>query len=160
MAWNNTTVATILLVPGLALITGPGEPARNLAAAESITVTEGSPSQIELVHEVVGRFVRAGLELPAVSVVFQDEETGCGGALGRYVAAGTGSGIDVCVGPDAPPRQQRYVVAHELAHAWISSTLDDEARREFLVLHGLDDWNDRDVRWRLRGAEWAADTIA
>ncbi len=159
MAWMVAAfLSSIALVPVLVLTSGAERvpDGRDVAA---VTVTGGSSAQVELFDDMTGRFERAGLELPALSVTFDPGEAACDGALGHHRFTGTRSHIEVCAEHIVEPAKQRYVFAHELAHAWLESTLDEQARGEYVTHAGLPAWDDDAVPWELRGSEHAADTI-
>lgn len=103
----------------------------------------------------VGRFSRAGLELPATELSFHADDTGCGGNLG---VAEQGR-IDLCVRLAMEAGPQR-IVLHELAHVWDVAALDGECRRRFLELRHLDLWVGDAATWKQRGAEQAAEIVA
>lgn len=154
-----TFLVSIALVPVMAVATESGGREMDRESGP-VTVISGPSVQVALAEELTERFERAGLELPDLSITFHPDKADCGGILGHHRSVAAHSRIDVCVGTDADPRNQEYVVAHELAHAWAWSGLDDEVRRDFLALRDLRTWNDDDVAWKLRGSEHAADTVA
>lgn len=120
----------------------------------SVTVLGGSAEQLELARWAVSRFEAASLQLPPVEIRFHDERSGCGEHFGYY-RAGV---VDVC-GSNVNLLARRNLL-HELVHAWAEVNVTRERRERFLELRGLRTWNGRDVGWRERGFEHAAEILA
>ena len=126
------------------------------APAEGITAPGATPEQQDRVGAAVALFENAGLELPAVEIVFNDDTGPCRGHAGLYFAAdnaGDADVVQVC-------SRLRIVLVHELAHAWEHHRIDDHARHDFTEHFGLETWNDHDHDWEDRGIEMAANAIA
>lgn len=103
----------------------------------------------EFVDFAFTRFALAGLELPDVPVTFPTEATACQGYGGVYLPAQ--QAVRIC-------RPSERTMIHELAHAWIETTISADDRQIFLDMRGLDQWVGGD-QWDQRGAEQAAEII-
>lgn len=103
-----------------------------------------------LVEFALERFARANLELPPeLQIIFPDDQSECLGYGGLYVR----SKIEVRI-----CRPSDTTMLHELAHAWIETTLNDAEREAFLDLRQLDTWTGGS-EWDRRGAEQAAEVL-
>ena len=140
---NALTAITLTFVMTTASVSAIG-PDVDRAEANSYTV-----AQQELVDFAYGRFARADLELPTVTVVFPTDNNQCHGYGGVYLPAE--HTVRIC-------RPSKTTMVHELAHAWVETTLTNSGRHTFLQLRGLDTWTDAE-RWDQRGAEHAAEII-
>lgn len=118
----------------------------------SVTVVGASESDHAAIGWAVDRFQRAGLELPPVVIEIHNAPADCNGYDGLFRASETLPAILVC-------NRSRYIVLHELAHAWEHHNLTDDTRQEFMELLGLTAWNEHDVVWGERGVEALAEII-
>lgn len=159
MAWIPTSVLSFGAIAAAALTAVPISQPPDRADPPSIVVT-GDAAHAELVNAVARRFQDAGLLLHSVSVTFHPTRDHCDGALGRHRHIGAQSHVEVCAGTDADATLHRYVIAHEFGHAWVETTLDDEARDHFLAHRRLTDWDGDEIPWSRRGSEHAAEIIA
>lgn len=114
------------------------------SAADSFTVDEQ-----ELVDFAFSQFDSSGIALPDVSIVFPSKESECYGFGGFYIPAE--QAVRIC-------RPSKTTMIHELAHAWIETTITDDERGAFLELRGLETWVGGD-EWDQRGAEQAAEIV-
>ncbi len=148
------TLSTILLVAvGLSSIaTDAVARQHRLTTVGSITVLGGSDADLESVRWAVDRFSRGGLELPQVVVAFDESDRPCDGHDGLFRNHGGVGRIDVCT-------HNRYIVLHELAHAWEQANLTDEERAAFMAQRGVEAWNDKSRPWKERGVEALAEVI-
>lgn len=117
-----------------------------------ITVAASTDEQRGDLDQALDRFRRAGLDLPVLDVSFSDDEADCNGNNGLFQRRHTPWRIVVC-------SRMPLVITHELAHAWIESHLDDEARSAYAEARGLEVWDDQSVEWHDRAAEDAAFVI-
>lgn len=116
-------------------------------------VGSATQAQSDRLDEALAAFEQAGLDLPETTVRFHPGDDPCGGNLGRFAPRSRGPHeVRVC-------SDLAFVVAHELAHAWVHENVDDEAKAAYLALRGLAVWNDRNVPWNERGTEDAAFVI-
>jgi hypothetical protein len=148
--------------------------------AGTIEVRNGSPATDTLVRWAFDRFAAADLPAPAVSsVTFDPHAERCQSAAGYADWSGSQTSILICfdgagIGPlrqdpdavpdeeaaELPPVPRRgHLMLHELSHSWLVDHTDQVTRQAFLAHVGLDSWNDRGLRWGLRGVEWAAETL-
>lgn len=124
-----------------------------VSSAPRVEVEGGSPEQRLRLADALTRFSRAGLRLPDLYVVFSDDTSQCGGAIGYFSPASVPWTISIC------NRHVTSVYLHELAHAWTRVHLTDAKRAAFLELRGLKTWNDPTMPWGERGFEVAANVI-
>ena len=156
-----------LVLASFALGDGPRselDRAGTLATLESVAnASIGEVSTTEpadpLIGWVRGRFARAGLEPPEVTVHFHGSRAGCQDRIALFVGTRPTSQIHLCFDEDAPPLVRQRTSLHEFAHAWTHEHLVDADRRKFLERRGLEHW-DEPARWDRRGAEHAAEIIA
>lgn len=146
--WTRIGAGILLLLTAAALWHGDVP-----ASAGPITVEGATQAQRALVEWALGRYRRAGLELPPVDVHFHADPAGCGGNSGFY-ASGR---LDMCVTEITP--YARNVIVHELAHAWSDRNLSAEERDRFLHFRHLTAWDSWDDPWAYRGTEQAAEII-
>ena len=103
-------------------------------------------------------FAEAGLPLPGVDFNHHPSKAGCHGRPGWHVRRGARSLIDICI-----PRSDvvlKFLILHELAHAWDSHYLSGRERAAFLEVRQLTDWWGTDPdRWHEYGAEQAAEVV-
>ena len=112
--------------------------------------TRWNDAEAERVSEAKRLFQRRGLQLPAVTIGFHDDEGACKEDVGYFRPKL--DRIDIC--SDLP-----FVLIHELAHVWIEENVGVAVRREFVQRNDLPTWNDHDYDWDFRGVELAAYTI-
>jgi hypothetical protein len=109
------------------------------------------------VHEAVvrtalDRFAAAGLDLPSLRIVFDDDERACHGHFGLFDSAQQPWRVTIC--SDLP-----FVLVHELAHVWMESNIDEPTRERYLQLRNKADWSSSRLDWNERGVEDAAFVI-
>jgi hypothetical protein len=132
-------------VPLSADLTSAGMPA-------SVTVVGASESDHAAIGWAVDRLQWGGLELPPVVIEIHTAPADCNGHDGLFRSSETTPTVLVC-------NRSRYIVLHELAHAWEHHNLTDDTRQEFMELLGLTAWSDHDVAWKERGVEDLAEII-
>lgn len=115
-----------------------------------ITVRADTASQLGQLTEALLVFDAADMKLPPLEVSFFDSPESCGGSKGLFDPNPTPWRISICT------TGITSVVAHELAHAWVSANVSRELRSAFLDLRGLKHWADGSAPWNERGTEWAA----
>ena len=104
----------------------------------------------EKVRVALERFRRNGLALPDLTIRFASSGEACRGHDGLFRKTMRVSWeVVVCV--DLP-----YVLTHELAHAWVAASLDDDDKAAYVAFRGLEVWSDPSVPWMQRGTEDAA----
>ena len=121
-------------------------------SVDGITVVGADSEDNEAVAWAVDHYERAGLTLPEIEVVFHPDDTACGGADGRFRAGEDPVRIDVCTA-------NRYIVLHELAHAWDHHNLSGDVRERFMELRGTSEWSSHEVPWSERGVEDLAQIV-
>lgn len=117
-----------------------------------VTVVGASESDHAAIGWAVDRFQRGGLELPPVVIEIQTAPNDCNGYDGLFRSRETPPTVLIC-------NPSRYIVLHELAHAWEHHNLTDDTRQQFMELLGLTAWNDHDSAWKERGVEVLAEII-
>ena len=132
-------------VPLSADLTSAGIPA-------SVTVVGASENDHAAIGWAVDLFQRGGLELPPVVIEIHTAPADCNGHDGLFRSSETTPTVLVC-------NRSRYIVLHELAHAWEQHNLTDDTRQEFMEMLGLTAWSDHDVVWKERGVEVVAEII-
>jgi len=136
--------ATTLHIAVSAHLTQVGEPAGIYgASADFEPVIEGA----------IERYTSIGLVLPSLRIYVHAAGAGCQGHEGIFGQFGQRDRIDLCT-------ESRFIVLHELAHAWEQHTISDETRLAVLEHTGKAVWHDRDLPWLDSGAEVAANNIA
>lgn len=124
-----------------------------LQATGQPTGSDGSDwdqPQNQLVDFALERFAKAGLQLPSeLEIDFPTEEAKCFGYGGVYMPDQIE--VRIC-------RPSDTTIVHELAHAWIETTLTESERQAFLELRGLDTWTGG-TEWDKRGAEQAGEIL-
>lgn len=147
---TSRTIRTALVATLLAgIIAAPGSSTASSAA--ELTTKD------HLLAWAADRYAQAGLQLPAVEFTIHDDLEGCGGDFGLHTPTAAGSRIDLC--PHAQV-DERWILLHELGHAWAAVNLSDEQRAAFTASRGLQSWSDPDARWNERGTEHAAEILA
>lgn len=141
-----------------------------------VEMRNGSAAADALVRWAFGRFSLAGLAPPVVSsIAFDPFHPRCDSMPGYAdwsegttailvcldsagIGAPSGSGAEVGDFVDLP--RQGHLVLHELGHAWLLDNLDAEQQRQLMQQVAAESWNSSDDRWRERGVEWAAESLA
>ena len=146
---NALRISTATFITSLVVLLAPigtSDPASTVAVVP--TVVSLSAAEQELVDFARSRFELAGIELPEVTIEF-DDKGACEGYGGLYLPSQRI--VRIC-------RASKSTMVHELAHAWIETVFDDDDRSAFLELRGLERWTGG-RRWDERGAEHAAEII-
>ena len=143
-------IAVLDVATGASAATAEPAPTTSEILASGIGVVGGSPELHQRAEIAAQQFLDAGLDLRGVVVVFHPTTDGCGGHDGVYRPAT--HHIDIC-------NPNEFIIVHELAHAWDHANLDDDIRRRYMELRGLEAWNDSSVPWKQRGIEDLAETI-
>ena len=133
----------------LALLTLLGGCSQPQAPDTIISVIGSTEAQAARLTAALDRFASAGLELPALTVAFSDEERDCGGRMGQFDSTVQPWQITICSHID-------FVYEHELAHAWEMANLSDQDRRDFMALSGHRSWANPEDSWMDRGVEGVA----
>jgi hypothetical protein len=156
-----TTLGTLLVQPTLGDAEDPLaaalEPNETVESAPDLAVHGYADRNEKAIAWALSRLELAGLELQVnLEVRFHRSTEACGGWNhdGLHTPFSDRHRIDVCVIDQAG---QERVLLHELAHVWAYRHLDDDERRGFLELRGLEAWNDGE--WRERGTEHAAEVL-
>ncbi|HEU4916337.1 MAG TPA: hypothetical protein VFV13_07210 [Acidimicrobiia bacterium] len=159
---------TRFLLPGLVMavvaMLGPAAGVGGASSSNWDVVSSDSyfrdDADITLTEWALGRFDRAGLSVPPVSIAFHHEKAACRGQNG-YFQPGDPHRVDICgFNWDRFLVTPRKVILHELAHAWVHENLSEMARQEFLDLRGLERWRDEEAPWGEQGMEHAAEIMA
>lgn len=111
----------------------------------------------DLAAWALDRYARADLDLPEVEIHVHEGLTACDGGFGLHTPGDAGSRIDICSDPQV---DSRWIILHELGHAWAATNLSATQRVDFVELRGLELWNSSDDRWNQRGTEHAAEILA
>jgi hypothetical protein len=151
---------------------------RIVVSEMTIEICNGTPVLAELVMWGLSRFYLADMQLPVVHrVTFTSFSDFCPHVAGRTIFDSdrdpeTGrpiADVVLCLDSDdvymdergaEPSPLTRFMVLHELAHAWIMQNLDPAVRDDFVAWLDLPTWNDRAFDWEHRGVEWAASFIS
>lgn len=141
---------SILLLLGLLLASGVSPVDRPNPHA---TVVGGTAVESQLVYETLEQFAGLGLDLPSLEIRLHQESASCHGNSGTFSSSASPWVVNVC-------RIDRWVVRHELGHAWTAWNLSETEVASYVDSWQLDSWADSDTPWRRRGSEHAADTIA
>ena len=120
-------------------------------AGPEYTIHTEDLAMVEIAEWATGRFEAAGLKVPTVEIHFHDSYDGCGGHWGTFNA--NTKRVNIC-------KPERFVVLHELGHAWTRENLTDQMRAAYVAEGGFESWDGKDTVWSDRGSEDAADTIA
>jgi hypothetical protein len=125
------------------------------AQVGALAVFVDSADQLDDVGWAIGRFLDAGLELPAGELHMHADRDACarpdGSPRNGYMGGGRdGFELHICTNPS--------ILLHELAHLWDNHAMTDELRSEFLELRGLETWNH--ASWNQAGGEHLASVIA
>ena len=122
-------------------------------STDRTTITGGSDEQRATVTWALGRYADAGLDLPVLHFDLHPDASGCSGNRGYFSPSSTPWMVAICT-------DERFLVLHELGHAWAEHTLSDVDRTAFVEFRGLESWNDPETSWRARASEDAANTLA
>jgi len=133
-------------LPGQPTPTGTQPPADG-------TVIGGSAEQRDLVTRALQRYATSGLELPPLQFELHEDTAPCGGNRGFFSPSSEPWTIGLCTAEELP-------ILHEIGHAWAQYGLSDGERAAYVEHQGLVSWNDSETRWRDRGSEDAANTLA
>jgi hypothetical protein len=147
-----------LLVALLLVVVGVGGPASPGLSSPGV---DDLPADVrQVVDWAVGRFEAAGMELPALRVVYHgDDADPCAGYLGVHRQVDDVHRIELCT--SLRGRVMEVLVLHEMAHAWIEREVGDDAREQFRQLRGWTHWRDHAaVAWHENGSEQAAEILA
>ncbi|HEX6300333.1 MAG TPA: hypothetical protein VF148_07715 [Acidimicrobiia bacterium] len=140
-----------------------------MGEAVSVEIYNGSGQAEDLVRWSMNRFATADLPLPRVkSITFLFDPDYCSDKGGSAIHDGDGTIVTLCIEARNVCSDDechkwglvpRYLLLHELAHAWISDYVDDDTRTTFLTQEGLSRWHDPEEAWEDRGSERAANTL-
>lgn len=115
-------------------------------------------AQREHIRWAYARFIAAGLEVPNATILFTTNPAICGGYLGRFRAAL--NLVQICIDDNIGESALRWLLLHELAHAWEHATLDDDHRERFRLSRGAPTWGSGEHEWTDRAVEHAAEVVA
>jgi len=118
----------------------------SISLRPDMTLRNADADERVRVEEAAARFRRAGLRLPDVEIVFEDDPAPCHGHDGLFQQQFTPWRLSIC-------NAAEYVVTHELAHAWEAANLDDADRQAYVASRGLAAWDSPELSWRERGIE-------
>ena len=137
----------------------------NVSQGTEAEATEDAPGiygvtaeEQDTVRRALARYTDSGLELPELRIYVHDDTAGCQGHVGLFNQDYSGNRIDLCTTLAKPGG--RFVVLHELAHAYDHHSMSAATRVAYLDRAGLEVWNDADVERTERGIEMAANNIA
>jgi hypothetical protein len=153
------TAATAVLAGAPIVVSGPDaaslapttvQPSTPSAVARPvIDVAGASPSDATALDEALARFRDQGLLLPDLEVRFSTDEADCHGHPGVFESGTSPWRVSIC-------SDLKFVLTHELAHAWTEANLDDGDRDAYVVARGLPAWRGDDLEWGDRAVEDAA----
>ena len=146
-----TALVTALLSPAsMAAL-----PAEGLPVPPVVLIEAEDPDQLVMANWALGRFEEAGLELPDLHIVFPGRDLSlCNGAPATALTRQRPIEIRLCW-------NDRFILLHELGHAWDAHNLTEDRRESFMALRAeVDAWTGVDVPWARRGLEHAANVIA
>lgn len=103
------------------------------------------------------RFRASGLEPPSAAIIFTPESVRCGGSPGRFRTSR--NLVQICARDDIGEPSLRWLLLHELAHAWEHANLNDAERDRFQRHRGVPTWGSADFPWTDRATEHAAEVI-
>lgn len=152
-----TLMAVVIATPALAGDTETADVLVDVSRIEAFDPVATDPVAADLQAWALDRNARAGLDLPEVEIHIHDDLAFCEGNFGLHLAGAGASRIDICTDPQVDPR---WIILHELGHAWASFNLSDGHRVGLVAVRGLDSWNDQDALWNERGTEHAAEILA
>ena len=138
-------IATALLSLGTADGQSSKDQEVHSSAGSSLTT-----DQQELTDFALARFALAGIDLPYVLIEFSASDAECSGYGGVYLP--DVNTVRIC-------RPSKTTMVHELAHAWLETTMTVDDQQAFVKLRGLDRWHGG-PDWDQRGAEQAAEIVA
>lgn len=120
-----------------------------------IEIETQNRAQLEMARWAIHRFEEAGLGLPDLKIVFPEGDLRpCNGAPATALTNQQPVELRICW-------NDKFIVLHELAHAWEAHNLPLDRREPFMALRSdVDSWTGADVPWPQRGIEHAANVIA
>jgi len=130
------------------------QPTETVAIRPNIEVTGATPDQLSLARWAVGRFEMAGMEPPALEIVFHADTSRCEGHMG-WARSGR---VDICT--VLANEMSRRNLLHEMSHIWLDQNVGARTRDRFLHVRGLSYWNSSGDPWELRGFEQGAELMA
>jgi hypothetical protein len=147
--------ATALVTALLATASAATLPAESVAPGPAIEIETQNRAQLEMARWAIGRFEEAGLELPDLRIVYPGRDLQlCNGAPATALTDQQPVELRICW-------NDRFILLHELAHAWDAHSLPEDRRGPFMALRkDVDSWTGADVAWERRGIEHAANVIA
>ena len=131
-----------------------GDPHQETSIKPDVELVGGTTKQRRWLAEALNRFGQYGFALPDMTVQFVngDNDSLCDGYLGLFKPDLSSPVLLVC-------SDLEFVVAHELAHAWLWANLDTTDRKTYADHRNFSTWNDKNARWADRAAEDAAFVI-
>jgi hypothetical protein len=143
-------VFVLLTVAPQTETTGPH--AYSPVGAPTFQVTPSTTDYEAIVRDAADKFATAGLDLPSLRVVFSTDDRACNGHLGLFESSQQPWRVTIC-------SELAFVPVHELAHAWITSNVDEPTRQGYLQLRDKTSWSSPRLDWNERGVEDAAFVI-
>lgn len=130
-------------------------PADRTSPQPGIQIDADDPAQLKMARWAVGRFEEAGLALPDLRIVFPGRDLSlCDGAPATALTSQRPIEIRMCW-------NDKFMLLHELAHAWDAHNLTKNCRKRFMALRtDVDGWTGAAIPWDRRGIEHAANVIA
>lgn len=129
-----------------------------------IEMVNATPALAAHVDGALRLFTEHGLDQPVVSsITFDADDPFCERHGGRFTASS--AAILLCFEAPVPASDQtlrdheRWLLLHELAHAWLETHSTEGQRAAYTSLMGADSWDDDTDTWYQRGTEMAADTF-
>jgi hypothetical protein len=144
--------------PGFAVPSSIQPASETLTAVPDSTIDGTTPDEVAFAYWALGRFARAGLDLPPIDIYFHAGSKACRGYQGLHSTDGTVHRIDVCSSGRTPVAE--HAILHELGHAWASHNLTDSRRHDFVEFQGATAWTGASIHWEDRGSEQAAEILA
>jgi hypothetical protein len=148
--------ATLALAASLLLPLGGPD---GTVAPAAVTIDASSAAWVEQVEWGVGRFRRAGLELPPMAVTVHADRAPCDGNDGLFRPR-VPVEVHLCSPAPTGSRAARLITLHELAHAWAETQLTGDRRASFLAHRRLRAWRDPALAPHEWGAEHAAEVVS
>lgn len=154
---THITLALLFLVPS-----GATAPPIEANARPAIEVVASTPEQAAHAEWALSRFAAAGLQLPPLRIVFHDNYEACGMREGVLRVSASDTTVTRTIHSCEPNSTRlRRNLLHELSHAWDQSqAISAATRAEFLVMRGLESWDNDTLGWDQRGEEQAAEIMA
>jgi hypothetical protein len=150
MAQLKTLAAGLI---GIVLLSGSS--AITTAAGVEVTIQTQDPAQLEMAEWAIGRFAKAGLDLPTLLIRFPGIDSPlCDGVQGRAYLSHDPIEVRMCW-------NNEFILLHELAHVWEVNNLADDEHVAFMDMRdGVESWGRPDDAWEEQGREHAANVIA